>query len=111
MNRQDYEQIAQWMADKGYFATLLPKSLYNIEITDEGVDYTEGFTTISIGEWPCGFTVNIIFNQTPVYFFVSRTADFQIEDAATAIDFLYDNMEDLFDEYEMNFRLRFHNAY
>ena len=111
MDKRDYTEIAQWMADKGYFATLLPKLLYECDIYDEGITYTESFTTISIGEWPCGFTINIIFEQSPIYFSVSRTADFPIGNATAAIDFLRDCIEELFDEYEMNLRTRFHNGF
>ena len=111
MTKSEYTQISEWMAEKGYFATLLPKVFYNCDVSEFGIVYTEGDMTISIGDWPCGFSVRITFKHAPVSFYISRTADYPIETAETAIGFIRDVIEEIFDEYEMNMRVRFHNAF
>jgi hypothetical protein len=111
MTKNDYEQVSNWMSDKGFFATSLPTDCYNCDISSCGITYTEGTMTISIGDWPCGFAIRISFNKTPCSFSVSRVADYPIDSAWYAIEFIRENIEDLFDEYEMNMRVRFHNAF
>ena len=107
MTKFDYLIIAEWLRQQGYINTMLPKDAFSLEVSEYGIDYRESFNGISIGEWPCdGFSLRLLFVNGGIRFCVVRSAGQKFGSAAAAIDYLKDVLEDAYDEYDENIRLR-----